>query len=80
MGAATILMFNVAPCRELSRGRSGRHIKTADSFQDAGCTSELDYTEKTSWLLILKYLDTLENDKATEAFLNGRKCTHILVG
>ena len=38
-------------------------------WKDAGCTSELDYTEQTSWLLFLKYLDALENDKATEAAL-----------
>ena len=42
-------------------------------WKDAGCTSELDYTEQTSWLLFLKYLDALENDKATEAALGGRK-------
>ena len=27
--------------------------------KDAGCTSELDYTEQSSWLLFLKYLDAL---------------------
>ena len=32
--------------------------------KEAGCTSELDYTEQTSWLLFLKYLDALEHDKA----------------
>ncbi len=47
-------------------------------WKDAGCTSELDYTEQTSWLLFLKYLDGLEQDKATEAALNGRKYTFIL--
>ena len=47
-------------------------------WKDAGCTSELDYTEQTSWLLFLKYLDALEQDKATEAALNGKKYTHIL--
>ena len=25
--------------------------------KEAGCTTELDYTEQTSWLLFLKYLD-----------------------
>ena len=25
-------------------------------WKDAGCTSELDYTEQTSWLMFLKYL------------------------
>lgn len=47
-------------------------------WKDAGCTSELDYTEQTSWLLFLKYLDALEQDKASEAVLNGKKYTHIL--
>jgi type I restriction enzyme M protein len=47
-------------------------------WKDAGCTSELDYTEQTSWLLFLKYLDALEQDKATEAALEGKKYTPIL--
>jgi type I restriction enzyme M protein len=47
-------------------------------WKDAGCTSELDYTEQTSWLLFLKYLDSLEQDKATEAALSGKKYTYIL--
>ena len=47
-------------------------------WKDAGCTSELDYTEQSSWLLFLKYLDALEHDKATEAALDGRKYSYIL--
>jgi len=47
-------------------------------WKDAGCTSELDYTEQSSWLLFLKYLDALERDRATEAQLEGRKYTFIL--
>lgn len=47
-------------------------------WKDAGCTSELDYTEQTSWLLFPKYLDALDRDKATEAELEGKKYTHIL--
>ncbi len=46
--------------------------------KDAGCTSELDYTEQTSWLLFLKYLDALETDRATVAALEGRKYAFIL--
>ena len=46
--------------------------------KEAGCTTELDYTEQTSWLLFLKYLDGLEEDKATEAALDGKKYTYIL--
>lgn len=44
----------------------------------AGCTTELDYTEQTSWLLFLKYLDGLEQDKAAEAKLEGKKYSYIL--
>ena len=47
-------------------------------WKDAGCTSELDYTEQSSWLLFLKYLDALETDKATEAQLDGKKYSFIL--
>jgi len=47
-------------------------------WKDAGCTSELDYTEQTSWLLFLKYLDALEHDKALEARLDGKKYAFIL--
>ena len=47
-------------------------------WKDAGCTSELDYTEQTSWLLFLKYIDDLEHDKVTEAQLDGKKYTRIL--
>lgn len=47
-------------------------------WKEAGCTTELDYTEQTSWLLFLKYLDGLEQDKATEATLEGRDYNFIL--
>lgn len=47
-------------------------------WKEAGCTTELDYTEQTSWLLFLKYLDDLERDKADEAALDGRPYTFIL--
>jgi hypothetical protein len=47
-------------------------------WKEAGCTTELDYTEQTSWLLFLKYLDGLEQDKATEAKLEGKKNSFIL--
>lgn len=47
-------------------------------WKEAGCTTELDYTEQTSWLLFLKYLDGLEQDKAAEAALSGKKYSYIL--
>jgi type I restriction enzyme M protein len=46
--------------------------------KDAGCTSELDYTEQSSWLLFLKYLDALEGDKASEAALEGKRYSFML--
>jgi len=46
--------------------------------KDAGSSSELDYTEQTSWLLFLKYLDALERDKAMEADLEGKQYRFML--
>jgi hypothetical protein len=46
--------------------------------KEAGCTTELDYTEQTSWLLFLKYLDGLEQDRADEAALDVKKYAYIL--
>jgi type I restriction enzyme M protein len=46
--------------------------------KEAGCSSELDYTEQTSWLLFLKYLDELEQDKENEALLEGKPYMPIL--
>jgi type I restriction enzyme M protein len=47
-------------------------------WKEAGCTTELDYTEQTSWLLFLKYLDGLDQDRATEAALRNRPHVPIL--
>lgn len=46
--------------------------------KEAGCTTELDYTEQTSWLLFLKYLDGLEQDRADIAALDGKKYKYLL--
>ena len=79
-----------SPQRSSLRPRSLKTLKKSGMFEqtfknvddilqkDAGCTSELDYTEQSSWLLFLKYLDALEADKATEAALDGKKCQAIL--
>jgi type I restriction enzyme M protein len=47
-------------------------------WKEAGCSSELDYTEQTSWLLFLKYLDGLEQDLADQAALEGKAYSYIL--
>lgn len=46
--------------------------------KDAGCGSELDYVEQTSWVLFLKYLDDLERTKSMEAELMGKVYTPII--
>ncbi|MXP26807.1 N-6 DNA methylase [Altererythrobacter indicus] len=45
---------------------------------DEGLSSELDYAEQTSWLLFLKYLDDLEQERQDQAELEGRDYTPIL--
>ena len=54
-------------------------FRNIDSIQHkhAGCGSELDYVERTLWVLFLKYLDNLEKDKATAVELSGKTYTNI---
>ena len=47
-------------------------------WKEAGCTTELDYTEQTSWMLFLKYLDDLEHEKAMKAELGGKSYAFII--
>jgi type I restriction enzyme M protein len=47
-------------------------------FKDAGCGSELDYVEQTSWILFLKYLEDLEQDKESAALLAGKTYKPII--
>jgi type I restriction enzyme M protein len=47
-------------------------------WKEAGCTTELDYTEQTSWMLFLKYLDDLEQEKAMAAGLTGKPYAFII--
>ena len=47
-------------------------------WKDAGCSSELDYIEQTSWILFLKYLDDYEVEKETAAILNGETYARII--
>ncbi|MDB4786764.1 type I restriction-modification system subunit M [Planctomycetaceae bacterium] len=46
--------------------------------KDAGCGSELDYVEQSSWVLFLKYLDDLEKDRESSASLSGQSYEPIL--
>lgn len=47
-------------------------------WKEAGCTTELDYTEQTSWMLFLKYLDDLEEERAMEAELVGEAYDYLM--
>jgi len=47
-------------------------------YKDSGADSELDYIGQTSWVMFLRYLDELEQDKADEAELEGKKYSYIL--
>ena len=46
--------------------------------KDAGCSSELDYTEQTSGMLFLKYLDDLEYEKSLAAELLEKEYKYII--
>ena len=46
--------------------------------KEAGCASELDYAEQTSWMLFLRYLDDLEQERADKADLTGKKYEFII--
>lgn len=47
-------------------------------WKEAGCSSELDYVEQTSWMLFLKYLDALETERSFEAELRGVSYSFII--
>jgi type I restriction enzyme M protein len=48
--------------------------------KDAGCGSELDYVEQSSWILFLKYIDDLESARKVGAELGNKKYTPIISG
>ena len=48
--------------------------------KDAGCSSELDYVEQTSWILFLKYIDDLENARLIGAELGNRSYAPLIDG
>ena len=47
-------------------------------WKEAGCSSELDYTEQSSWILFLKYLDDLEQEYEQEAELGDIPYEYII--
>lgn len=66
-----------------SNGRVGGFDQTFNAIDkvlrnEAGQTTELDYTEQTSWMLFLKYLDDLERQRVDEAGLKGEPYSPII--
>lgn len=49
-------------------------------WNEAGCSTELDYIEQTSWLLFLKYLDDLETEREMNAQMAGKEYKRIITG
>src|SRR5205807_156545 len=47
-------------------------------WKEAGCATELDYTEQTSWILFLRYLDDLEKANEQKALLDGKRYQTII--
>ena len=47
-------------------------------WKEAGCTTELDYSEQTSWMLFLKYLEDLEKERELEAELRGKPYEYLI--
>ena len=47
-------------------------------YKDSGADSELEDIGQTSWVMFLRYLDELEQDKADEAELRGEDYSFIL--
>ena len=55
-------------------------VKNIDDplYKDSGVDSELDDIGQTFWVMLLHYLDELEQDKADEAELHGENYSLIL--
>ena len=47
-------------------------------WKDAGCSTELDYAEQSSWILFLKWLDDNEKEKETKAKLDNKTFNPVL--
>jgi type I restriction enzyme M protein len=74
---ASLLALGATPRRTVSFEQAFKYIDNA-LRKEEGCSTELDYTEQTSWLLFLRYLDALEDERRTEAELEGRPHSPIL--
>jgi len=75
-GGSSFMVLNQPGARSLFE----QTFKNIDDvlWKEAGCATELDYTEQTSWILFLKYLDDLERANEQRAELHGKKYTYII--
>lgn len=57
-----------------------QHFKRLDNilWKDAGVDTAIDFVEQTSWILFLKYIDDLEQNRKIEAGLLGKAYKQIL--
>jgi type I restriction enzyme M protein len=46
--------------------------------RDQGCSNELDYVEQSSWIIFLKYLDDLEEERGAAATLSDKTYKPLL--
>ena len=71
---------NTEPAHRNQRRMFEQTFKNIDDIlhKDSGCSSELDYTEQTSWMLFLKYLDDLEQEKSLTAELEDKDYSYII--
>lgn len=46
--------------------------------RDDGISGAMHYTEQISWILFLKFLDSYEDEKAAEAFLEGKEYVYVI--
>lgn len=46
--------------------------------RDDGISGAMHYTEQISWILFLKFLDSYEEEKAEEAFLEGKDYQYVI--
>ena len=46
--------------------------------RDDGISGAMHYTEQISWILFLKFLNDYENNKADEAYLEGKDYNYVL--
>jgi type I restriction enzyme M protein len=68
------------PRAKAARGGFDQTFNALDKVlrNEAGQTTELDYTEQSSWMLFLKYLDDLERQREDIAELKGEAYSSII--